>query len=40
MGVADDDTLEIRIVGIAPDGTETSWQTLKIGLPKAKGNQT
>jgi hypothetical protein len=36
MGMADSDIIEITIVGVAPDGTETSWQTIKIEVPKGK----
>jgi hypothetical protein len=41
MGVREDEEkLTIVIVGIAPDGSETSWQTLTIEVTKGKGKQT
>jgi hypothetical protein len=39
MGVADHDVIEIVIVGVDGNGTETSWTTLKIEIPKGKGKQ-
>jgi hypothetical protein len=35
----DDDVIEIVLVGVAPDGTETPWETLKIKIPREKGKQ-
>jgi hypothetical protein len=34
MGADDDDVIEIVIVGVGPDGTETAWNTLRIPRPR------